>query len=160
MPWFVHHPNISMLFKLINYGPRRVLLSSSPAHEAKASLLYGNLTWKCVLVYMRDWTKPLRGRLKVPFLQAMVLLKLEQGESLGLIVGGVCSGLLLALNIKRSIDTGRNCSLSRLMPLLPFASSLEESESPMDVQGDMSSSGYLPHTSKKRRATWMTMFSY
>ena len=38
--------------------------------------------------------------------QALVLLKLEQGEQLGLIVGGVSSGLLLVLNLKRSFDTG------------------------------------------------------
>lgn len=37
----------------------------------------------------------------------MVLLKLEQGEPLGLIVGGVSSGLLLLLNLKRSVDTGK-----------------------------------------------------
>lgn len=35
-----------------------------------------------------------------------MLLKLEQGEQLGLIVGGVSSGLLLLLNLKRSFDTG------------------------------------------------------
>lgn len=40
------------------------------------------------------------------FLQALVLLKLEQGVQLGLIVGGVSSGLLLILNLKRSFDTG------------------------------------------------------
>jgi len=38
--------------------------------------------------------------------QALGLLRIgEQGERLGLIVGGVTSAMLLALNIKRSFDT-------------------------------------------------------
>ena len=45
--------------------------------------------------------------MRLMHIQALVLLKLEQGEWLGLIVGGVVSGLLLALNIKRSFDTSK-----------------------------------------------------
>ena len=39
--------------------------------------------------------------------QALVLMRLgEQGERVGLIAGGTTSALMLAVSIKRAIDTG------------------------------------------------------